>query len=131
MHMSSSYLAKSEYSRNYNKGSAITIKENGEDTILLNNGGRLLDEFGSFQRISDVDSGMMRYQNNSNREDNKPLRDTKDLVTVTFTSRIPISVCALPCNVGEKKVMSTVRKELIILFIKKEIYHILSFSFNV
>ena len=126
MHMSSSYLAKSEYSQNYNKGSAITIKEKGEDTILLNNGGRLLDEFGSFQRISDVDSGMMRYQNNSNREDNKPLRDTKDLVTVTFTSRIPISVCALPCNVGEKKVMSTVRKELIILFIKKEIYHILS-----
>ena len=111
MHMSSSYLAKSEYSPNYNKGSAITIKEKGEDNILLNNGGRLLDEFGSFQRISDVDSGMMRYQNNSNREDNKPLRDTKDLVTVTFTSRIPISVCALPCNVGEKKVMSTVRKK--------------------
>ena len=27
----------------------------------------------------------------------------------SFTYRIPISVCALPCKVGEKKVMSTVR----------------------
>ena len=106
MHMSSSYIAKSEYAQNYNKESAITIK--GEDKIQLTNGNSLaVQDIGSFPK--QVDFGMHQYRN-SVREDNSQLRNIDDEEEkITFTSRIPISVCALPCKVGVKKVMSTVR----------------------
>jgi hypothetical protein len=106
MHMSSSYIAESEYAQNYNKESAITIK--GEDKIQLTNGNSLaVQDFGSFHK--QVDNGMHQYRN-SVREDNSQLKNIDDEEQkITFTSRIPISVCALPCKVGVKKVMSTVR----------------------
>ena len=104
--MSTSYIAESEYAKNYNKESAITIK--GEDKIQLTNGNSLnIQDLGSFQK--NVDFGMHQYRN-SVREDNNLLKSIEDgEEKITFTSRIPISVCALPCEVGVKKVMSTVR----------------------
>ena len=112
MHMSTSYIAESEYTKNYNKESAISIK--GEDKIQLTNGNSLaVQDFGTFPK--QVDISMHQYRN-SVREDNSQPRNIDDEDgKITFTSRIPISVCALPCKVGLKKVMSTVRNIHLIL----------------
>ena len=110
MHMSSSYITESEYAQNYNKKSAITIK--GEDKIQLTNGNNILAAQDSvpFQRRNLDASNCQQYRNNT-KENDQPLRnDEEDDETDGFTSRIPISVCALPCKIGEKKVMSTVGK---------------------
>ena len=122
MQMSSSYIAKSEYAQNHNKESSITIK-NGEDNVQMTNGNGLQGKegLGSFE-MKHFDIGLKHeqqaYRNNNSgyggingREDriNQIGNEDKDDYSKSFTSRIPISVCALPCNVGEKKVMSTVR----------------------
>ena len=116
MHMSSSYIAESEYGQNYNKKSAITIK--GEDKIQLTNGNNVLavqDSVPSQRRNLDA-TNWQQYRNNT-KESDQPLRiGEEDDETDAFTSRIPISVCALPCKIGEKKVMSTVGNIILIIF---------------
>ena len=103
-HMSSSYFGKSEYANNNHKGPFITIE--GEDKTPLTNGGTAVEDLDSFDRRIDVGT----HHRNSVRDDNTQFKKMQD-ETFTFTSRIPISVCALPCKVGEKKVMSTVRSK--------------------
>ena len=118
MQMSSSYIAKSEYAQNHNKESSITIK-NGEDNVEMTNSNGLQEKegLGSFQ-MKKVDIGSKHQQtyryNNSGgigRDDgvNQIGDEDENDPSKSFTYRIPISVCALPCKVGEKKVMSTVR----------------------
>ena len=128
MQMSSSYIAKSEYAQSHNKESPITIKNVEEGNVQMTNGNVLQgkESLGSFQ-MKNFDIGLKHqqaYRNNSSgggndgtigREDriNQIGNEDKNDYSKTFTARIPISVCALPCNVGEKKVMSTVRSKFI------------------
>ena len=123
MQMSSSYIAKSEYAQDHNKESSITIKNVVEDNVQMTNGNGLhgKDSLGSFQ-MKKFDIGLKHqqaYRNNNSgsggdgtigRENriNQIGNEDEDDYSKSFTARIPISVCALPCKVGEKKVMSTV-----------------------
>ena len=124
MQMSSSYIAKSEYAQSHNKESPITIKNVEEGNVQMTNGNVLqgTESLGSFQ-MKNFDIGLKHqqaYRSNSSGGGNDGTIGIEDRINQignedkndysrSFTARIPISVCALPCNVGEKKVMSTVR----------------------
>ena len=103
-HTSSSYLGVSKYGESNNKGTIMTVE--GHDKNQMITDGINVDNFDSLDRSVDDDGFQHRHRDGDvNMQSKKSQEETS-----TFASRIPISVCALPCNVGEKTVVSTVRK---------------------
>ena len=101
---SSSYLGVSKYGASNNKGMIMTVE--GQDKNQMITDGINVDNFDSLDRSVDDDGSQHGTRDGDvNIQSKKPQEETS-----TFASRIPISVCALPCDVGEKTVVSTVRK---------------------
>ena len=122
IYLSSSFNAKSEYPlSNYDKDSSsamVTTRMTGEDKIQLKNSELAEIDIGSFPK--NIADRILPYQNSTVNGDNLLTHDDHDkLISI---SRIPISVCALPCNIGVRKVMSTVRYALIICKMKYALY---------
>ena len=122
IYLSSSFSAKSEYPHsNYNKDSSstmVTTRMTGEDKIQLKNSELAEIDIGSFPK--NIADRILPYQNSTVNGDNLLTHDDHD--KLLSISRIPISVCALPCNIGVRKVMSTVRYALIICKMKYAFY---------